>query len=91
MADMYDDEAAPSEAPSTPAETEDKGDETDDTLALVPNTFFKKEPKPGMREKVEVVQVYDGECSIKCVYSEEKEEKEEAPAEEASEPDEMMT
>jgi len=90
--DMYDDEAAPSESPSTPAENKEKGDETEDNLALVPNNFFKQEPKPGMREMVEVVEVYEGECSIKCVYGEAKEEKEEEAAEPAeSESDEMMT
>ena len=51
-----------------------ESDETEDQLALVPSHFFKDNPKPGMREMVEVVNVYENEVSIKCVYGEDKEE-----------------
>lgn len=86
---MDDDESTPSEAPST--EKKDKGDETESQLALVPKSFFKDEPKPGGREMVEVVEVYEDEVSIKCVYGEKDEaETEDNPTEETAE-DEMMT
>lgn len=72
----------------------EKGDETEDQLSLVPKHFFKQEPKPGDREMVEVVSVYEGEVSIKCVYGDKEEESESeeegmaAPAE--AEEDSMM-
>jgi hypothetical protein len=93
MADsMYDEESSPVEDDAA-APKDDKSDETEDQLALVPKHFFKGEPKPGMREMVEVVQVYEGEVSIKCVYGEDKDEEEQSEGEELeSEPqDEMMT
>jgi|GEM_PF-2979902 len=87
---MYDDESSPSEA-DAPGSNDTKSDEAEDQLALVPKHFFKNEPKPGMREMVEVVQVYEGEVSIKCVYGEDKEEESEGESEGESEPqDEMM-
>jgi hypothetical protein len=93
-----DDEAAPATAEDDPmADSEEKSDETDDQLALVPSHFFKNQPpKPGQRETVEIVQVYENECSIKCVYSEDDDEDEEEDgseeyAEAPAEPeDEMM-
>ena len=95
-----DDESEPSTAQNQMGGgVDEKSDETDDQLALVPSHFFKKQPpKPGMRETVEVVNVYENECSIKCVYDEDK-DKEEGEEEEGegmeqyaeSEPeDEMM-
>lgn len=95
MADAYmDDESEPTTAQNELGVTPDeKSDETEDQLALVPNHFFKTPPKPGMQEKVEVVQVYENECSIKCIYGEgdEEEESDEEYAEAESEPeDEMM-
>lgn len=87
---MDDEEASPSE--SEGMDREHKSDETEDKLALVPMSFFKEHPKPGKRETVEVVEVYENEVSIKCVYGEgKKEEKSEEESE--SEPeaeDEMM-
>jgi hypothetical protein len=88
-----DDESAPSTAEDPVDESGEKSDETEDQLALVPTHFFKKQPvKPRQQEKIEVVQVYENECSIKCVYSEdEEEEDEEEYAEAPAEPeDEMM-
>lgn len=91
---MYDDDSAPAEDQSAATDSrDDKSDETEDQLALVPSHFFKDQPKPGMREMVEVVQVYENEVSIKCVYGDDEEKEEnnegdhpsEAPAE-----DEMM-
>ena len=97
---MMDDEASPSTAedPSMEegAKDDNKSDETEDQLSLVPKHFFKDEPKPGNREMVEVVSVYDGEVSIKCVYSDKddkggKEEKESSSEEKIeSEEDSMM-
>jgi hypothetical protein len=100
--EMMDDEAAPPTSEdasvandSNDTKDENESEETEDQLSLVPKNFFKEEPKPGMREMVEVVEVYDGEVSIRCVYgdSDDKEE-EEAEGEVApvSEPeDSMMT
>ncbi len=81
MPDMYDDEAAPSTAqnPSTGGEDE-HSDETEDQLALVPSSFFQNKNisiKPGQRETVEIVEVYENEVSIKCVYKDEDEDEEE--------------
>jgi len=97
---MMDDEATPSTAGNAPDETEpkdeNKSEETEDQLSLVPKHFFKDEPKPGNREMVEVVSVYDGEVSIKCVYGDKDDkngkEENESPAEEKmeSEEDSMM-
>jgi hypothetical protein len=50
--------------------SDQKSDETEDQLALVPKHFFKDTMKPGDQETVEVVQSYEGEYSIKCVYGE---------------------
>lgn len=78
-----DDEAAPSTAENELGVTPDeKGDETEDQLALVPNHFFRNPPKPGMQEKVEVVEVYENESSIKCIYDKDKDEDKEEESEE---------
>ena len=105
MADenMYDDEAAPptSEDASVANDSNDtkeentKSEETEDQMSLVPKNFFKDTPKPGHREMVEVVEVYDGEVSIKCVYGDKDDkggkEEDESESEAESEPeDEMM-
>jgi hypothetical protein len=86
--DMYDEadsSLAGSESESAASDTKDKkSDETEDQLALVPKHFFKDEPKPGDRETVEVIEVYEGEVSIKCVYGEKEEEKEEPESEMAA-------
>jgi len=72
--DMMDDDSAPSTAESDEMDTkkdtkdDNKSDETEDQLALVPKSFFKNDMKPGDREKVEVVEVYEDEVSIKCIY-----------------------
>lgn len=100
---MYDDEAEPSTSEdasiandSNDTKDSKKSDETEDQLSLVPKHFFKDEPKPGNREMVEVVSVYEGEVSIKCVYGDKddkggKEEKESASEEHSeSEEDSMM-
>ena len=89
MADMYDDESAPAEdSGAFPENPEEKSDATEDQLALVPKSFFKEEPKPGNREMVEIVEVYEGEVSIKCVYDDEEKEEEAPPAESVSAPEE---
>jgi len=96
--DMMDDGSATSTSgnPSVEKETkaDNKNEETEDQLSLVPKNFFKDDPKPGNREMVEVVEVYDGEVSIRCVYGDKddkggKEEKESA-SEKASEPEDSM-
>lgn len=76
---------------------DEKTDESDDQMSLVPKQFFKEEPKPGMREMIEVVSVYDGEVSIKCVYGDDDDDSKEEEAEEgmdsapaAEEEDSMM-
>lgn len=89
---MYDDESAPSEDASVANGSNDtkddnKSDETEDQLALVPKHFFKDEPKPGDREKVEVIEVYEGEVSIKCVYGD-KDDKDDKNDKEDSDSDE---
>lgn len=74
---MMDDESSPSQPDNPMVNEEESSDETEDQLALVPTSFFqnkKGEVKPGMREMVEVVQVYENEVSIKCVYEEKEEE-----------------
>lgn len=93
MADeMYDEsDPAPVEseeqsvANGTNDTAEKKSDETEDQLSLVPKHFFKEEPKPGNREMVEIVEVYEGEVSIRCVYGD-KDDKEEPEGESESEP-----
>ena len=69
---------------SQPDKKEAKSEETEDQMSLVPTNFFKDEPKPGMREMVEVVSVYDGEVSIRCVYGDKDDESE---GDEESEPE----
>ena len=98
--DMMDDEAAPSEDASVANDSNDtkdentKSDETEDQLSLVPKHFFKAEPKPGDREMVEVVDVYEGEVSIKCVYGDKddkgEKEEDESSSESQSEPEDAM-
>lgn len=75
---------------------DNKIEETEEQLSLVPKHFFKDSPKPGDREMVEVVSVYDGEVSIRCVYGDKDDkggkEEDESSSERESEPeDEMMT
>lgn len=88
--DMYD-ESSPSEAGAPSVKPKDE--ETDEQVALVPKGFFRKAPEPGMREEVEVVEVYEDECSIRCVYDKEDEEtaESEAPMSPPGGQDEMMT
>lgn len=96
--DMMDDGAAPStaEKDSVAKDTKDdnKSDETEDQLALVPTHFFKDKPKPGDREMVEVVESYDGEVSIRCVYGDKDDkggkEEEESASEAKSESEDAM-
>jgi hypothetical protein len=81
MPEDYMDESAPTQAePMAPAAPEEKEETPDSKLALVQTSFFKTPPKPGDREMVEIVEVYDNECSIRCVYDEEEKEEPEAPA-----------
>lgn len=100
---MMDDESSPptSEDASvangsndTEDNKENKSDETEDQLSLVPKHFFKAEPKPGDREMVEVVDVYKGEVSIKCVYGDKDDkggkEEDESESESQSEPEDAM-
>jgi len=102
--DMMDDESAPSSAEADEQDTkkdsndDNKSDETEDQLALVPKSFFKDEMKPGDREMVEVMEIYDDEVSIRCVYGDKddkggKEERESSYEDKSeSEPeDSMMT
>lgn len=99
---MYDDDSAPSEDASVANGSNDtkdsKSEDTEDQLSLVPKHFFKDEPKPGDREMVEVVDVYEGEVSIKCVYGDKDDkgdkEENESPSEannESESEDAMMT
>jgi hypothetical protein len=99
---FYDEDSESMPAPAAPAaegETKKSEDTTAEAkLGLVPASFFKGPVRPGDREMVEVVDVYDDEVSIKCVYGEEEEEEEMAPEEpglsqEPARPaeDEMMT
>lgn len=81
--DMYD-ESSPSMA-AAPESKEDNTDETEDQLALVPTNFFKDTPKPGMREMVEVVEVFEDEVSIKCIYGEKEEDEEMSESESETE------
>lgn len=98
--DPYDDQSGPATAQDNQMggdgqDQPEKSDETEDQLALVPNHFFKRQPdnplKPGQREEVEIVQIYEGESSIKCVSNYDKKDKNEhgegTPAEENA-PDE---
>lgn len=101
---MMDDGSAPSTSEDASVangsnDTKDeneKSEETEDQLSLVPKHFFKDEPKPGDREMVEVVSVYEGEVSIKCVYGDkddngDKEENESVSEEKSeSEPEDAM-
>jgi hypothetical protein len=88
--DMYD-ESSPSmaeDASIANGSNDTKGahsDETEDKLALVPKHFFKDEPKPGNREMVEIVEVYEGEVSIRCVYGDDAEKDESEESEETME------
>ncbi len=87
----YDDESSPSEAGGMGADSEPANKEEstpEHKLALVQTSLFDKAPKPGDREMVEIVDVYENEVSIKCVtdYDEEKEEATEAPMSDQSAP-----
>lgn len=90
---MYDEDESATSSTGSPAldEKPDKSDETEDKLALVPTSFFSEPPKPGRREQVEIVHVYENEVSIKCVYDE-KEDKGEEQREmsEGEEPEDSM-
>ena len=94
--DPYDDNSGPATAQDNQMggdgqDQPEKSDETEDQLALVPIHFFKNQPvKPGQKEEVEVVQVYEGEASIKCLYGDKKDKNEpgEGSAAEENAPDE---
>jgi hypothetical protein len=79
--DYYDgaSDTVPSEEASVAREETKENRVPESKLALVQTSFFNKPPKPGGRETVEIVDVYENEVSIKCVYDEEEEE---APTEE---------
>ena len=83
MPDDYFDESAPETAGSEDASVATEKPKEDATpeskLALVQTSFFREPPKPGDREMVEIVDVYENEVSIKCVYDEEEEEPVEEP------------
>lgn len=49
-------------------------DVPEEKLGLVPMSFFKNEVKPGDREIIEVVKIYDNEVAIKCVYGDKDKE-----------------
>jgi hypothetical protein len=86
----YMDESAPSGAEDqSVAMAEDEGSDEnvpENKLALVQTSFFNTPPKPGDREMVEVVSVYENEVSIKCIYDED----EGLPEGEAPAPDQEM-
>lgn len=83
----YMDESAPSEDASVATEPAKEENATpENKLALVQTSFFNKPPKPGDREMVEIVDVYENEVSIKCVYDED----DESLQEEAAPDTEMM-
>ena len=90
--DMYD-ESEPTTAESDemadsdngPDKKDAKSDESEDQLALVPKSFFKNEMNPGDREKVEVVEAYEDEYSLKCIYDDDAEKDEGEESEEKTE------
>lgn len=71
MPEDYYDNASESVPAAPPAEKEggDEDKTPEGKLGLVPMSFFKDKVQPGDREMVEVVDVYDNEVSIKCIYS----------------------
>jgi len=77
--DYYDDasDTAMAEDASVARETPKEDATPENKLALVQTSFFKDPPKPGDREMVEVVEVFENEVSIKCVYDDGEEEAEE--------------
>lgn len=79
---MMDEGASSSMATADMDKPADKSDETEDQLALVPKHFFRKNPKPGMKETVEVVNVYESEVAVKCLYGED-----DKPEADSDEPD----
>ena len=83
MPQDYYDESAPdmagSEDNSVARENKSEGSTPENKLALVQSSFFKNPPRPGDREMVEIVDVYENEVSIKCVYGEDEEEEAEEP------------
>ncbi len=88
---MYD-ESAPATAEdasiandSNDTPDNNKSDATEDQLGLVPTSFFKGNPKPGHREMIEVVEVYEGEVSVKCVYGDDDKDDDDGEEEEAEE------
>lgn len=88
MPEDYYDESAPDmaggEDNSVARENKSEDRVPESKLALVQSSFFKGPVRPGDREMVEVVDVYENEVSIKCVYGEDDEEKEEEPGLEMS-------
>lgn len=101
---MYDDDSSPpesedasvaNESNETPGEQSDKenGEATEEQLALVPMHFFKGVPKPGQIEKVEVVEVYEGEVSVRCIYKkdDDKEDDDDAAADDDSGEEELAS
>lgn len=99
--DYYDNasDSMPSEDASVAKENPKEDRTPESRLALVQTSFFSKPPKPGDREMVEVVDVYENEVSIKCLYDEDQEKQglpeEEPGMSDQSSPDEaqnpMMT
>jgi len=70
--DYYDgaSDTVPSEDASVARENPKENRTPESKLALVQTSFFNKPPKPGDREMVEIVDVYENEVSIKCIYGE---------------------
>jgi len=64
MADDYYDQDTGEES----AIVDEQVDVPEEKLGLVPMSFFKDKVKPGDREKIEVVKIYDNEVAIKCIY-----------------------
>lgn len=87
--DSYYDE----EPSSSPDDTMDEDKATpDEKVGIVPTSFFKSpDVKPGDREMIEVLDVYDGEVTIKCVYGEDDKEDREEPMSDESAPSEAET
>jgi len=62
--------STPSETPGD-EEQEPTAEEQDDSAstALLPKSIFGKEMKPGDKEQIEIVHVYEDEYEVKCSYS----------------------
>lgn len=76
MDDYMDSQAAPSESEnaSVATATPDEDPTPENKLALVQSSFFRGPVKPGDRETVEVVDVYENEVSVRCVGHEDEEQ-----------------